>query len=361
MKHFWKEILEYGPRSVGTPAHDRVTDYIFNEMKKLSEHAYLDGFIFEGWLNHSPSFLRVTEPVERKLESFLFLGSGAGEFKGYMKKIGKNYVWNMYGWDLYAVVSEDEKIIAWISGRNEGGLLSQTLIEGNSDLPHLIIGEEENKWLNHLLQAGQVVKAEGKADCSAVPEMKGNNIVAPFRNGAPDQKDIILCAHYDSMYNTVGAYDNGAGAAVLMSLARRFSENPPKKNLVLIFTDGEECRLEGSKHFAKGVCPEQTEYVLNIDGIGRGQELEIWCGREPFARKIYELLAKYEEIPEKIIKWPPPPGSDHQPFYAKGIHTCMYTFNDQGILHTERDVYQESMLRNMEKMEKLVLYTLEYA
>ena len=31
MKHFWKEILEYGPRSVGTPAHDRVTDYIFNE------------------------------------------------------------------------------------------------------------------------------------------------------------------------------------------------------------------------------------------------------------------------------------------------------------------------------------------
>lgn len=358
MKRFWKEILEYGPRSVGTSAHDRVTDYIFKEMQKLSAHAYLDSFNFEGWVNDSPAVLRVTEPLELELQTYLFLGSGTGVFEGYIKKVGKNYVWNMYGWDLYAVTAENDKIIAWISGRNEGGLLSQTLIEGNIDLPHFIIGEKENKWLDHLLQVNHAVKIAGKADCRTVPEMKGNNIVVPFQNGGPAQKNIILCAHYDSMYNTVGAYDNGAGTAVLMSLAERFSQNPPKKNLIVVFTDGEECRLEGSKHFAGNVCPEQIEYVLNIDGVGRGSELEIWCGGEPFARKISELLTQYEEIPEKIMKWPPPPGSDHQPFYMKGINTCMYTFNDQGILHTERDVYQESMLRNMGKMERLVLYTL---
>ena len=71
MKHFWKEILEYGPRSVGTPAHDRVTDYIFNEMKKLSGHAYLDGFIFFMYPLNSPAPL----PRNKNDSSFRSTGS----------------------------------------------------------------------------------------------------------------------------------------------------------------------------------------------------------------------------------------------------------------------------------------------
>mgnify|MGYP000179783805 FL=1 len=67
----------------------------------------------------------------------------------------------------------------------------------------------------------------------------------------------------------------------------------------------------------------------------------------------------YEEIPWKTFKNPPPPGSDHTPFYERGVPCCMYTFNDQGIIHTPGDVYDERKLANMEKMLHLVLYTLK--
>ena len=359
MKQFWTELLSYGPRPVGTAAHDKVTEYIYQQMKKFSDETRKDSFTFNGWKINQFGKLCMTKPEEFELDTLVFLGSGSGNFEGTVKKIGKNYVWNMYGWDLYSVVSEGNEILAYISGRNEGGVLSQTLIEGNIDLPHFIISAEQNEHLSRLLDQGECVQVRGMADCTAVMQMEGNNIVVPFRFGAADDPDIIICAHYDSMYNTVGAYDNGAGTAVLMALAEKLSKQELKKNIVLLFTDAEECRLEGAKHFAETVNPESVEYLLNIDGIGRGEEIEIWCGGERFCRRIENLIEDYPEILQSVMKWPPPAGSDHAPFYSRGIPVCMYTFNDQDIIHTERDVYQESMLRNMKRMEKLVLHTLQ--
>ena len=37
----------------------------------------------------------------------------------------------------------------------------------------------------------------------------------------------------------------------------------------------------------------------------------------------------------------------------------MLTFNDQGILHTPEDIYEESKLKNMEKMVNIVIEVLE--
>lgn len=95
--------------------------------------------------------------------------------------------------------------------------------------------------------------------------------------------------------------------------------------------------------------------MINIDGVGREKILEVWAGDEAFEREMMEVLRVHESEFEIIYKWPPAPGSDHAPFYEKGLPVVMLTFNDLGILHTEKDVYERSKLGNMRIMVRLVL------
>ena len=99
--------------------------------------------------------------------------------------------------------------------------------------------------------------------------------------------------------------------------------------------------------------------MLNIDGVGRDSVLEVWSGPEPVERTIRQCLSKSPESFQAIYKWPPPPGSDHAPYFDKGIPVCMLTFNDQGILHSPKDIYEESKLDNMAVMVRLSLDLLE--
>lgn len=158
--------------------------------------------------------------------------------------------------------------------------------------------------------------------------------------------------------NKVGAYDNAAGTAVVLETARQLTQYGLNKKIEILLTDGEEFNLKGAR-FRAAEERGDISFVLNIDGVGREDILEVWCGPETFERKVRAVLDKSKEkfIPRYIC--PPPPGSDHAPFYEKGIPVCMLTFNDQGILHTPEDIIEKSKLRNMEKMVRLNLELLE--
>ncbi|MDO4276860.1 MAG: M28 family peptidase [Eubacteriales bacterium] len=350
----WKKILDFGPRPVGSPAHDKTMEFIYQEMKGLGTDVHKEEFWFPGWENRGTSYLTLKSPEKRQLESWLFLGSGNGDAEGELRWIGTNYIWNMYGWDLYAIFSEEQEIVGYVSGRIGGDALSQTLIEGNGELPHFIVGEPENERLKELLQEHKV-SVQGHAECGC-REIKGTNIIVHMGVAESNRKKIMICAHYDSMYNTVGAYDNWAGTTVLMEFVKRYSGSGQEGELEIVFTDGEECRLAGSVYHAGKIDPGEYACVLNIDGIGRGNVMEIWGGAEWFNRKVLKLLSGNENTLDFHLKWPPPPGSDHKPFYDMGIPVCMLTVNDQGIIHTPKDIYDDSIEKNMNKILALVEY-----
>ena len=88
--------------------------------------------------------------------------------------------------------------------------------------------------------------------------------------------------------------------------------------------------------------------------MGREKLLEVWCGPEWFEREIIGMINHFPISLETVYKCPPQPGSDHAPFYNKGIPSCMLTFNDQYILHTPLDTYEESKYENMKIMTQLV-------
>lgn len=94
--------------------------------------------------------------------------------------------------------------------------------------------------------------------------------------GDADEK-VVLCAHFDTVYNTSGAYDNAAGTAAVLQTARRLKAYRLKKKVEILLTDGEEFDLRG----ARARCArdqEKTAAVINLDGVGRENVLEVWSG-----------------------------------------------------------------------------------
>lgn len=85
-----------------------------------------------------------------------------------------------------------------------------------------------------------------------------SNLLASF---APENRDrILLAAHWDSRPRAeedpdrpedpiLGADDGGSGVAVLLALARHFSENPPPIGVDLLLFDGEDYGHSGDLDF----------------------------------------------------------------------------------------------------------------
>lgn len=86
-------------------------------------------------------------------------------------------------------------------------------------------------------------------------QLELGNVIAAFNLSAPDR--IMLSAHWDSrpradMDSTrqdegiAGADDGGSGVAVLLELARMFSQNPPPIGVDIVLFDGEDYGQSGS-------------------------------------------------------------------------------------------------------------------
>ena len=98
----------------------------------------------------------------------------------------------------------------------------------------------------------------------------GTNILA-IQNGTtkPDEW-IVLSAHYDTTESTVyGAWDDGAGTAMLMELARSGATRSYNRTIVYAFFDEEEQGLLGSAAFVQDYQARATLVAnLNFDPPG---------------------------------------------------------------------------------------------
>ena len=57
------------------------------------------------------------------------------------------------------------------------------------------------------------------------------NIILRIPGTEQPEEILTLTAHYDPVPQGPGAYDNMAGAAIIMELAHYFAENRPKRTL----------------------------------------------------------------------------------------------------------------------------------
>ncbi len=88
---------------------------------------------------------------------------------------------------------------------------------------------------------------------------------------------LALMAHHDSVAGSPGAADDGAGLAAILETVRAVASGPrPARDLLVIFTDGEEIGLDGARHFFAGNPPpvdparDHIGALINLEARGGG-------------------------------------------------------------------------------------------
>lgn len=95
-------------------------------------------------------------------------------------------------------------------------------------------------------------------------------LVAVLPGRMPQLPAVAMMAHTDSVPGSFGAADDGVGAAVVLETARAVLAGPrPKRDVVLILTDGEEAGLLGARlFFADTARARRIGALINIDSRG---------------------------------------------------------------------------------------------
>ena len=77
------------------------------------------------------------------------------------------------------------------------------------------------------------------------------NVVARIEGTDKAEEILTLTAHYDSVPEGPGAYDNMSGAAIIMELCRYFHAHRPRRTMEFIWFGAEEKGLLGSQNYIK--------------------------------------------------------------------------------------------------------------
>lgn len=167
---------------------------------------------------------------------------------------------------------------------------------------------------------------------SELKNVTTNNIIAKIEGTEHPDSVICISAHYDHMGSLgevyyPGANDNASGTAVLLSLARYFSKNPPPVSLVFCFFTGEEQGLKGSWKYVKhpSVPLKNVMMALNLDMVGSGLKgYGIVAGNDhPDDISIFEDIREANGLGDLRLRHNAP-NSDHFPFTAIGVPALFF-------------------------------------
>ncbi len=183
---------------------------------------------------------------------------------------------------------------------------------------------------------------------------------------------IVVTAHLDhlgTMGKDVcfpGAHDNASGCAMVLNLAKYYSNRKckPHYGLVFMFFSGEELGLLGSRYYTEHpLFPlSKIKFLLNLDLMGSGDE-GVQIVNSTIFKKEYQMMLdinkKYELLPQ-IKKRGAAANSDHYFFYVKGVPSFfVYSLGKYKEYHNVFDNRDNIPLSGYEPMFKLFRYFID--
>lgn len=98
------------------------------------------------------------------------------------------------------------------------------------------------------------------------------NLIGIFPGRDRSLPPLLLMAHHDSVWGSPGAADDAMGVAAALEVARAIGERgAPERDLVLLFTDGEELGLDGAEYFfARHPLARRIGAIINMEARGAG-------------------------------------------------------------------------------------------
>lgn len=97
------------------------------------------------------------------------------------------------------------------------------------------------------------------------------NVIARVEGTDKKEEILTLTAHFDSVPEGPGAYDNMAGGAIIMELCRYFQKHRPRRTMEFIWFGAEEKGLLGSQNYVQVHEKELPahQFNMNVDLAGQ--------------------------------------------------------------------------------------------
>lgn len=237
--------------------------------------------------------------------------------------------------------------------------------------------------VNHFISNGLAVDSQTFSffDRYSGSDKELVNIVASYRGGDKNAKALLLVAHWDSrpradnsvdpLYTDsaiAGANDGASGVAVLMELARMFSERGPQSNVDFLLVDGEDwgksgdndLYLLGARHFAAQGLRDRYRFAIVIDMIGdSSQQIYREGYSERFALELNDyvfqtaaqlgLSTLIDSVKYTVL-------DDHLALNSGGIPSIVLIDFDYPSWHTVDDTPDKCSAASLETVGKLLAY-----
>jgi hypothetical protein len=212
-------------------------------------------------------------------------------------------------------------------------------------------------------------------------EATAYNVVGRLDGSDPQLADevIVVGAHYDhlgmggpgslapdveAVHN--GADDNASGTALLLGLARYYSEHPerrPGRSLVFIAFSAEEMGLIGSEYFVDHppVPLERVAAMINFDMVGRLKEGKVQVFGTETAKEFTALLDSLDAASELTLSrvgdgYGP---SDQTSFYSHKIPVLHFFTGTHSEYHRPEDDWQLINAAGMAQVGELAMEVLD--
>jgi hypothetical protein len=363
----WATLTSARDRFPGSDAEEAARRFLVGRLEEAGLQVELHDFPYLGWALDAPTTLAVTAPQPLELDALAFIYSSPtpiGGVSGSLEYVGEHWVIGLYRWSKFRIADEAGVTVGYVSGRPDGPAIPQPLAEGSSPLPHFIVGDAALQRLREALAAGPV-RVSGNIHARLDPKAVGTNVIARLPGRDSSAPRIAVCAHLDSVYDCPGANDNAGGLLAVLGIARHYARLGSPGPMEFLLFAGEEWDLFGSKAYVADHAESAAglAVLINLDGIAEAiEEMQVWSGPEDLERRLYAAIEEFERdvvaAPRRIYKSPPPPGSDHMPFFALGVPVIMLTGFEMVKYHRPTDVMHragaESILHVTELTRHLI-------
>ncbi|UCE11829.1 MAG: M28 family peptidase [Candidatus Thorarchaeota archaeon] len=361
-------LCDLGQKVAGTEPEVQAANYLHERLREFGfTHVEMQSFDVHGWYPLSSS-VRITQPIQKEIESALFPHCKSEEVEGRLVAFKKDadptlsrkglIAYSEWGPDPYlsprrtyyhAVRQGYDGLI--VAAPDKGDFLKVVVlaIGGLLEIPVVCITKEEGDSLSSLIESEEV-SVNIKTEIETSDQSQSYNVMATLEGDGTAEHEVIVGAHYDSWFQ--GAGDNCAPAATVLELARLFGRQaqagrPPRRTIRFLFYGAEESGtndfyfwLNGSKAFVKSN-PEivaRTAAVLSLDSTGYTSPAKDYIYA---TADVFEFAKSIQVELEPTLEFqyldPPSYGSDHWFFELSGIPTIYGVAFPSPLYHTQKD------------------------
>ena len=369
-------------REAGTPSEEKAASLIREELKSFGMESHIEEFSFDTW-EITKAELTITEPYHKTYQATGYQRCGSTAEEG----TEADFLYVENGDDIslshaagkIVMVNEIVRKDLYLRLIKAGvaGFVSisgSPVDEGEDRIPRAAaIPQKVYESLNekeliqgvgvHYLDAVEMV-TEGakKAQLTLIQEevkRTSRNVEARIQGTDRADEILTLTAHYDSVPEGPGAYDNMAGAAIIMEVCRYLKEHQPRRTVEFVWFGAEEKGLLGSRHYVKLHQQElnQHRFNMNVDLAGQlvgGNVIGVTADPSVCAMLTYLARETGIGMTTKNQIW----GSDSNTFAWKGIPAM--TLNRDGFgMHTHYDTVELLSAWSLERSARLLAHIAE--